>query len=327
MVTVFVAIGVTLILYVSYRLYLHLFPPPNIIPNGKYVLISGCDTGFGHALAIELDKQGFHVLAGVYNPDNEEPLTEHLSTRATVFCLDVTQQTEIDAAYDMVKEKTNSLHALVNNAGIGKGGLIDWITVDMMRKTMDVNFFGHVSMTKKFLPLLVSRRGSRVINICSVAGYLAGPGMAAYASSKYALEAFSDCLRREMHSWGLHVSIIEPGYMRTAIIEGHDHVLREIWGGLVDDTKTRWGEDFYNNLLVHTAKNPLILNAENPQKVVKALRHAVMNTVPRIRYRPGWQSSLFLFPLSMLPAWIADHVLATIKGLDIQPAGIIEQQS
>jgi len=327
MVTVSIVIGIALILYVGYRLYKHLFPPPNINPNGKYVLISGCDTGFGHALAIDLDKLGFHVLAGVYNPDNEELVTSQLSSRATVFCLDITQQVEIDAAYDMVKEKTNSLHALVNNAGISKGGFIDWTTVDFMRKTMDINFFGHVTMTKKFLPLLISRRGSRVVNLCSVSGYLATPSLSAYASSKFALEAFSDCLRREMYSWGLHVSIVEPGYMRTPYFEEHETALRDLWSGLDDDTRKRWGENFFHNTSAHALKNPFIVNAENPQKVVKVLRHAVMNSAPLIRYRPGWQSSLFFFPLSVLPAWLADYVLIKTRGLDIPPAGLLEQQN
>lgn len=326
MTTVFVAIGVALIIYVAYRLYQHLFPPPNINAHGKYVLISGCDTGFGHALAIELDKQGFFVLAGVYNPDNEEHVTSQLSSRATVFCLDITQDDEIDAAVNMVKEKTKSLHALVNNAGVGKSGLIEWTSVESMRKTMDVNFFGHVTMTKKLLPLLTSRRGSRVINICSVAGFMAGPGLSAYAASKFALEAFSDSLRREMHSWGLHVSIIEPGFMRTPIIEGHDHSIREIWSNLDNDTRNRWGEKYFQGYVSHFSKNPFIQNAENPQKVIKSLCHAVMNTVPRIRYRPGWQSSLFFFPLSMLPAWIADLVIIKTRNFDAIPTGIHEQQ-
>jgi NAD(P)-dependent dehydrogenase (short-subunit alcohol dehydrogenase family) len=326
MVTVSVAIGITLILYVGYRLYKHLFPPPNINPNGKYVLISGCDTGFGHALAIELDKQGFNVLAGVYNPDNEEHVTSQLSTRATVFCLDITQQVEIDAAYDMVKEKTDTLHALVNNAGISKGGLIDWTTVDFMRKVMDVNFFGHVSMTKKFLPLLISRRGSRVVNVCSVAGYIATPSLSANAASKFALEAFSDCLRREMHVWGLEVSIVEPGYMRTPYIEGHELTFSDLWTQLDHDTRERWGENFFHSFSTSVLKNPLLLNAENPQKVVKALRHAVMNSAPQIRYRPGWQSSFFFFPLSILPAWMADFVLIKSRGLDASPTGLLKQK-
>jgi NAD(P)-dependent dehydrogenase (short-subunit alcohol dehydrogenase family) len=326
MTSVFIVIGIALIIYVGYRLYGYLFPPPNISPNAKYVLISGCDTGFGHALAIELDKQGFHVLAGVYNPDNEEHITGQLSTRATVFCLDITRQEEIDAAYEMVKEKTTTLHALVNNAGIGKGGLVDWTTVDFMRQMMDVNFFGHVSMTKKFLPLLMARRGSRVVNICSVAGYFAGAGMSAYASSKFALEAFSDSLRREMYPWGLHVSIVEPGFMRTPIIEGHEQVLRSLWTEVDADTRRRWGDEYFQAILTKTTKNSFILSAEMPYKVVRSLRHAVMNSVPRIRYRPGWQSTLFFFPLSMLPAWIADYVMIKTSGITVLPAGLVDQQ-
>ncbi|CAF1081086.1 unnamed protein product [Adineta steineri] len=325
MVTVEVVIGVAIILYVSYRLYQHLFPPPNIASHGKYVLISGCDTGFGHALAIELDKQGYHVLAGVYNPDNEEHVASQLSSRSTAFCLDITREEEIDAAYKMVKEKTNSLHALVNNAGIGQIGLVEWTTMKTFRQVMDVNFFGHVAMTKKFLPLLTSRRGSRVVNLCSTAGYVSTSGMSVYNASKFALEAFSDTLRREMHGWGLHVSIIEPGFMRTPLIDGIDHGYQELWSEVDEDTKARWGNEYFQNYVKVFTKDIFLNNPENPTKVVKALRHAVTNTCPRLRYRPGWQSSLALFPISMLPAWIADAVLAKIRKTTVLPAGMMEQ--
>ena len=321
----FVVIGVSLIIYVAYRLYQHLFPALDIHANGLYVLITGCDTGFGHALAIDLDKQGFHVLAGVYNADNRQSLTGHLSARATVFCLDVTREDDIDAVHKLVKGKTKTLHALVNNAGIGKVGLFDWTSIDFMRRMMEVNFFGQVMMTKKFLPLLLAKRGSRVVNLCSVAGFLAGPGASAYCTSKFALEAFSDSLRREMLAWGLHVSIIEPAYMRTSIIEGQDHAIRDLWMALDEETKDRWGENFCQQLMAHALKNPFIRNAENPQKVVRALRHAVMNSAPRIRYRPGWQSSLFFFPFSMLPAWLVDLFLCQLRGMDTPPAGLVQQ--
>ncbi|CAF4540545.1 unnamed protein product, partial [Rotaria magnacalcarata] len=79
---------------------------PNISPNGKYIFISGCDTGFGHGLAIKLDKQGFNVLAGVFASDNVTSLREKLSSRATVFRLDITKEEDIEAAFQLVKEKT-----------------------------------------------------------------------------------------------------------------------------------------------------------------------------------------------------------------------------
>ncbi|CAF4229556.1 unnamed protein product, partial [Adineta steineri] len=217
-------LGFVFILYATYRLYQYYFPPSNIDPNGKYVLISGCDTGFGHGLAIELDQQGFNVLAGVYLQDNIISLQNKLSSKATVFQLDIIKQDSIDAAFELVNEKTKVLHALVNNAGIGSGGYIDWVSMQTMRKIMDVNYFGHVTMTKRFLPLLIAKRDSRVINICSVMGYTSPPGMSSYCASKYAFESFSDCLRREMFAWGLKVCIIEPGWLRTPIMEGHERL-------------------------------------------------------------------------------------------------------
>jgi 11-cis-retinol dehydrogenase len=320
-----IVIGLIIFIYVSYRLYQHFFPTPDINPRDKYVLISGCDTGFGNGLAIELDKQGFNVLAGVYNSNNIDLLTKILSARATVFQLDVTRQEDIDAAYEIVSNKTKVLHALVNNAGIGSGGYIDWVSLEFMRKLMDVNFFGHVAMTKKFLPLLIAKRDSRVVNICSVAGYLTKPGMSAYAASKYALESFSDCLRREMAVWNLRVSIIEPGFMRTAIVEGHDKSLRNLWNGLDNDVKERWGEEQLNKQIHEVMNNAFMKRAEDPAKVVQALKHAVMNTVPRIRYRPGWQSSYVMFPISRGPAWLADLIMIRPNLKGVLPAGLRRQ--
>ena len=228
-----------LLLNLIYRIYKFVFRSPNIDPNGKYVLISGCDSGFGHGLAIELDQQGFNVLAGIFVPDNITILKNTLSSKATVFHLDITKQEDIDAAFDLVKDKTRVLHGLVNNAGISTSGYIDWMTMESMRKIMDVNFFGHVAMTKKFLPLLIAKPNSRVVNICSVAGFFTAPMKSAYSASKYALESFSDCLRREMAPWGLYVSVIESGPMRTPIIEGHDLLMNKFWNRLSVDVQER----------------------------------------------------------------------------------------
>ncbi|CAF0836538.1 unnamed protein product [Adineta steineri] len=318
-------IGLGIFIYISYRVYQHFYPTPDIDSRNKYVLISGCDSGFGHGLAIELDKQGFNVLAGVYSSNSNDSLGQILSSRATIFQLDITRQEDIDAAYELVSNKTKVLHALVNNAGIGAGGYIDWISLDFMRRMMDVNFFGHVAMTKKFLPLLIVRRDSRVVNICSVAGYLTKPGMSAYSASKYALESFSDCLRREMAVWGLRVSIIEPGFMKTNIVEGHDKSLSVLWNGLSDDTKERWGEHNLKQQIQEVLNNIFMKRAENPAKVVQALKHAVMNTVPQIRYRPGWQSSYVMFPISRGPAWLADMLMIRPSLKGTPPAGISKQ--
>ncbi len=316
-------ISIMLIFYIFYRIYLIFFPSPNINPNGKYVLISGCDSGLGHGLALELDKQGFNVLAGVYLADSVTSLEKKLSPKATVFRLDITKEEDINAAFELVNGKTKVLHALVNNAGIVISGFIDWTSVEIMRKIMDVNFFGHVTITKKFLPLLIAKCDSRVVNMSSMCGFLSLPGSSSYCISKYALESFSDCLRREMVSWNLRVSIIEPGTIRTAMTEGMERSLRNSWLGLPTGVQERWGEQFFENALKSVMNSPFIRYPESPEKVIRVLKHAIMSTNPQIRYRPGWQSSLFFFPLSLLPVWLVDQIISL--GFRVCPAGVKHQ--
>lgn len=318
-------VGIVLFFYAVYRLYQHFFPAPNINPQGKHVLISGCDTGFGNALAIELDKQGFNVFAGVYDPANKPVLTQQLSSRATVFQLDITRREDIETAYKLVKQQTNILHALVNNAGVISSGHIDWITTESIRQVMDINFFGHVDMIKTFLPLLIAKQDSRVVNICSVAGFISLPSASAYCASKYALESFSDCLRREMAPWNLRVSIIEPGIMRTPIIGKYAQTILELQAKLPNDIKERWGSEFFKRYFERSKSNLLLKVAEDPMKVVRALQHAVISTSPRIRYRPGWQSEFVYFPLSIIPAWLTDLYYEKARGSSVLPAGVQKQ--
>ena len=316
-------------LYISYKLYQNLFPVPAIKPDNKSVLVTGCDTGFGHGVAVALDKLGYIVYAGVYSESTTgaQQLKQKLSARSHVFKLDVTSQSDIDSALKLISSNTTTLHGLVNNAGIGAGGLIDWMSISDLRKVMEVNYFGQVMVTKAFLPLLTARRDSRIVNLCSVAGYLASAGMCAYNSSKYAMEAFSDTLRREMMMWQVKVSIIEPGFMKTPIVEGHEDAMTKLWNAQPQQVKQRYGHEFGINLMNTTAQQTkkLIDAAEDPILVVNDIVHALSSTRPHIRYRPGWQSSKFLFPLSTLPAWITDWVLTRGQTNAPKPAGLVKQ--
>ncbi|CAF1416777.1 unnamed protein product [Adineta steineri] len=287
----FLLIIIAIISYVSYRIYRSTLSTPNIDSHGKYVLISGCDTGFGYQLAIELDKQGFTILAGVYSRDNIRSLHNKLSFNATSL------------------KKTKVLHALINNAGINDGYFIDWTSIDTMRKVMNVNFFGHVAMTKMFLSLLIAKRDSRVINMGSMCGYISLPGSSAYCASKYALESFSDCLRREMASWGLHVCLIEGGPMRTSFIDDIEKKIRNSWNHLSTGNQQRYGDYFLNNTILQSINSGIVISAENPDIVIQATQHAVSNTKPFIRYRPGWQSKMFFLVSQLFPSDIMDSFL------------------
>ncbi|CAF0822918.1 unnamed protein product [Didymodactylos carnosus] len=174
--------SVLVVLYIVWTIYKYLFRATWVNPSGKYVLISGCDSGFGFGSAVELDRQGYSIFAGVYTNEGKKLLSEKLSSKATVFKLDITNQQDIENCLELVKRKTINLHALINNAGIGKGGLIDWTSMSTYREVMDVNFFSHVAMTKTFLPLLCQQADSRVINLCSMCGYFSAPGLSAYSA-------------------------------------------------------------------------------------------------------------------------------------------------
>ncbi|CAF1286425.1 unnamed protein product [Didymodactylos carnosus] len=317
-------IGLVVVSYTTYKLYQYCFPALWINPNNKHVLVSGCDTGFGNCLALELDKQNYNVFAGVYKDESVKTLTAKLSSKATVFKLDITKQQDIDAAVELVRQKTQYLYGLVNNAGIIKGGLIDWLPLSQYREVMEVNFFGHVAMTKAFLPLLLKQSDSRVVNLCSVAGFLLGPALSAYGASKFALEAFSDCLRREMSVWGLKVSVIEPGIMRTPLIDGQKEAQEQLWAELPDDVKERWGDSFLEHFISTQIDSVFSKHAENPMKVVQSIQHALSSTRPCTRYRPGWQSRFF-FLVSILPAWICD-ILLKLKYRQGAESGSIRRQ-
>ena len=100
-----------------------------------------------------------------------------------------------------------------------------------------------------------------------------------------------------MFPWDLHVSIIEPGTIRTPMMEDYEVGLRKLWAGLSSDIQERWGIDFLNKLITAGINNPVVKYPDDPVTVVQAIKHAVMNTNPRIRYRPGWQAKFFFYGL------------------------------
>lgn len=138
------------------------------------------------------------------------------------------------------------LWAVVNNAGIGFSGLIEWQTVEEMKWTVDINLWGMVSVTKAFLPLLKSTKG-RVVNVASAWGRVSIPGGACYSIAKYGVQAFSDALRNEMKQFGVTVHIIEPGRFKTNITAAEKNIqyLEKLWENLDADTKKSYGNEYY----------------------------------------------------------------------------------
>lgn len=184
-------------------------------PTARAVVVTGASTGIGLDACRELAARGFRVFGTVRRAEDEAAVKD---AGATPVRLDVTSASDIRAAREQVEALggTGGLFGLVNNAGISGAGPIELLDLDEFRRTFEVNALGPVAVTQAFLPLLKQARG-RIVNISSVSGRVAPPFMAPYAASKFALEAISDCMRHELHPFGIHVVVIEPGIVHTPI--------------------------------------------------------------------------------------------------------------
>jgi NAD(P)-dependent dehydrogenase (short-subunit alcohol dehydrogenase family) len=173
----------------------------------RTALVTGASSGIGAACAARLARSGWRVLAGVRRPGDAPEGTEEV-------LLDVTNAGQIAAAAERVDE----LHGLVNNAGIAIAMPLEFVPPDELRRQLEVNVVGQIGVTQAFVPALRRARG-RVVFVGSIAGKSALPFLGPYAASKHALEAVADSLRVELRPWGIGVTIVEPGSIRTPIWE------------------------------------------------------------------------------------------------------------
>ena len=185
----------------------------------KSVLITGASSGIGEACALYLDNLGFMVFAGVRNEVDRNKLIKKGSDKLIPVMLDVEKEDTIVDALNIISSETEyPLYGLVNNAGIGIGGVLEATPTEEIRKVMEVNVIGLHAVTRAFLPLL-RRHSGRVINIGSISSFVASPGASTYAASKFAVRAISDSLRVELKPFGMFVSLVAPGPVESAIWE------------------------------------------------------------------------------------------------------------
>ncbi|XP_062593506.1 retinol dehydrogenase 7-like [Saccostrea cucullata] len=281
--------------------------------KNKCVLVTGCDTGFGHLLAQELDKRGIRVFASCLTEEGEKKLLEKCSSKAVVFRLDVTKEESIQNAVKLVKTKiagNELLWGLVNNAGVFLlAAPLEWQAKEQYEKTLAVNLYGVIEMTRVFLPLLRQSRG-RVVNMSSIASMLAFPKLAPYNISKAALESFTDTLRREMYNIGVTAHIIQPSGFKTNIIPADaTHRLRKAFDDLPQEVKDFYGEKSVN--MGHTEVVKIqSLGDPDLTKVTKVIQHALFARYPRYRYPVGKGAVSIFWTFSHFPEIIPDKLYA-----------------
>ena len=184
----------------------------------RAVVITGASSGIGEACALRLDKAGWRVFAGVRKEADAERLKQEGSERLTPVFMDVIDEGSIMKAEETVRNAVGEvgLAGLVNNAGVGIHGPLEFLLLEDLRRQLEVNTIGQIAVTQAFLPLIRKGRG-RIVNIGSIGGKMATPFLGPYSASKFAMEALTDSLRQELRPWDIHVAIVEPGSIATPI--------------------------------------------------------------------------------------------------------------
>src|ERR671912_714117 len=182
----------------------------------KAVLVTGCSSGIGWATAKHLSDVGWRVYATARNVEKIAPLGE---SGCRLLALDVTDEDSMHRAVEEVEREEGAAGALVNNAGYSQSGAVEAVTMEKVRAQFETNVFGLVRMCQLVLPGMRRQGYGRIVNVSSMGGKLTFPGAGYYHASKHAVEALSDALRFEVEGFGIKVSVIEPGLIRTGFAD------------------------------------------------------------------------------------------------------------
>jgi len=180
----------------------------------RAVLITGTSSGIGLRMTEVLSEDGFFVYAGARKAEDLERLNAMENVKSVR--LDVTIQSEIDAAVALVRAEGRGMYGLINNAGVAVLGPLIELSEEDMDFQLDVNLFGPYRVTKAFADLLIESEG-RIMTVSSIAGILSGPFIGAYSMSKHGVEAYTDALAAELDRFNVEVAAVEPGNYKSRI--------------------------------------------------------------------------------------------------------------
>lgn len=259
----------------------------------KTVLITGAASGIGQAITEYLAQKGEIIFATDFNSEGLKKY-QNVENIHTV-TMDVKSTESIKEALNKIKSLSSGLDVLINNAGIFVGGPLVEIDIKDLERIMDINVLGYARVTQAFFPLLKQRK-SKIINISSEVARISFPFNGPYSMSKYAIESFSDSLRRELTDFGIKVVIIQPGAMSTGFID----VTKDVYQKYSENSEF---EDIFSRLIPVLEKEKYT----NPEFLAKKIYKIIHSKNPRIRYRVKNNQQRRL--LEFLPASWTDFLI------------------
>lgn len=268
------------------------------------VLVTGASSGIGLETAVYLGEQGYPVYATMRDLSRRKELETEAARRGiqlNIRRLDTTDGSSIAAVVTEISARPRGLYALVNNAGGILRGYFEDVSDREMRRVFDTNVFGTMAVTRACLPLMREAHAGRIVIVSSTGGRLASPGNSAYCSSKFALEGFGEALRQEMGSFGVCVSLVEPGFIRTELFGRNRNVAQ---AALAPESNYRAlfsRLEQFTDEQVRAAVTP-------PSAVAKTISRIVAARNPRLRYIVGRRAKFLLGLRRYLPGETFDRI-------------------
>jgi NAD(P)-dependent dehydrogenase (short-subunit alcohol dehydrogenase family) len=274
----------------------------------KAVLITGCSSGIGRVTAERLAENGWTVYATARRPD---PFADLAEKGCRTLQLDVTDDASARAAVAAVEEAEGAVGVLVNNAGYAQQGALEATPLDDVREMYETNVLGYMRMAQLVLPGMRRQGWGRIVNLSSIAGRVVFPGAGLYSSTKYAVEALSDALRFEVQGFGVAVSLVEPGPIRTAFTDtaNESYPAPGAAGGVYDA--------FHEAVAKGDKETDESFIAGDPEDVAKAIERAISARRPKPRYKVTAVARLMPKLHGVLPDRAFDAFLRT----QAQPPG------
>jgi NAD(P)-dependent dehydrogenase (short-subunit alcohol dehydrogenase family) len=270
----------------------------------RSVLITGCSSGIGLAAAETMRDRGWRVFATARTPEDLARLKDELGVESVY--LDYAEPDSIAAAADHVLAATDgALTALFNNGAYGQAGAIEDLPTEALRAQFETNVFGWHDLTRRVIAPMRARNEGRIVQCSSVLGLLAAPYRGAYCASKFAIEALTDTLRIELKDAGIHVSLIEPGPIRTRFIEtAIKHYKQNI------DMDNSAHAEVYRERLAKMEDGGQMAFKLEPEAVCRRLVHALEAKRPKTRYYVTVPTFVGAYLRRILPARALDFVAA-----------------
>ena len=268
------------------------------------VLITGAGFGIGQATAELLNSHGYRVFGTSRDP------MRHGERAFPLLQMDVHSDESVSNCVEHILAQAGRIDVLINNAGTGIAGAAEETQLSEARTVFETNFFGMVRITNAVLPIMRRQRSGKIITMSSAGGFVGFPFRALYIASKFALEGYNESLRYEVRPFGVSVSLVEPGAVRTPIADAVPHVSQEIAAYAV--LRSRLTEAF----------NASMRQGMPPARVAGVIQQIIEQNSPRLRYTVGTQATVLALLRRMMPQRGFEVLMRRVFGMESQSRAI-----